>query len=346
MVDGTGAGTAGRSASELVGSLLAYAVQPRGNPGRLDFPRYTLPLLAHDYPALTPAMWNACYARFGLDIGNVAMVCAAADLGRVLEVLRGDERFAGGGTGVGLKSEVLPHLDRTAPLAEAAGAVNLIERGQDGQLSGHNTDGDGYVRSLEEALAASGRDIEGLQVLMLGAGGTGRAIALALARRGADIVVLNRTAARGATLADQVNRFVGRSACRAGGEDELRAEAPGAEVIVNVSTKGAAGPLERYTALAKAPLPVTEEQEERNRQASASLLGSVSRDTIVSDVVLRDGPTPTLALATELGFPTLDGVGMVIHQGVEAFCLIHEPELREAGLTRDDVASVMWQAAR
>ena len=43
-----------------------------------------MPLLAHDYPALTPALWNACYERFGLGVRNVAMVCAAADLGEVL----------------------------------------------------------------------------------------------------------------------------------------------------------------------------------------------------------------------------------------------------------------------
>jgi shikimate dehydrogenase len=213
-------------------------------------------------------------------------------------------------------------------------------------LTGHNTDGDGYVRSLEEALAPSSRGVEGLQVLMLGAGGTGQAIALALARRGAQIVVLNRTVPRGATLADQVNRFVGRAACRAGGEDGLHAEAPGVDVIVNVSTKGAAGPLERYTALAEAPLPVAEEHVEQNQQASASLLAPVSRSTIVSDVVLRDGPTPTLALAERLGFPTLDGVGMVVYQGVEAFLLLHEAELREAQVTSDDVATIMWQAAR
>jgi shikimate dehydrogenase len=327
-----------------VGSLLTFAVEPRGNPQRLDSPRYTLPLLAHDYPARTPAMWNACYERFGMAFANVVMVCRAADLGAVLEVLRTDDCYAGGGIGVGLKTEALRDLDAVDPRAEAAGAVNLVQKTGDGRLVGHNTDGDGYARSLEEALEGRGRGLDGLDVLMLGAGGTGQAVALALARRGAGIVVLNRTASRAADLADHVNRFVGRAACRAGGEDELRPEAPRADVIVNVTTKGATGPLERYTALAEAPAPATEEGVEQNRKASTSLLASVPRDTIVSDVVLRDGPTPTLALARELGFPTLDGVGMVVHQGVEAFLLLHEAELRKARVTRDDVATVMWRA--
>lgn len=336
---------AGRDASELVGSLLALAIQPKGNPHHLDSPRYTLPLLAHDYPALTPAMWNACYERFGLGVRNVTMVCAAADLGEVLESLRADDRYAGGGVGVGLKAEALRHLDRIDPLAEAAGAVNLIQKNRDGSLTGHNTDGDGYVRSLEEALETTGRGLAGLEVLVLGAGGTGRAIALALARQGAQIVVLNRTVPRAESLAAQVNRFVGRAACRAGAETQLRGEAPGADVIVNTSTKGASGALEQYSALAETPVPATPEQVEQNREASRTLLASVRTNTIISDVVLRNGPTPTLALAQELGFPTLDGVGMVVHQGVEAFCLLHDAELQAAGVTKNEVAVEMWKAA-
>ena len=336
----------GRSVSELLGSLLAVAAQPKWNPEGLDSPRYTLPLLVHDYPALTPSMWNACYRRFGLPVRNVAVVCRAADLGRVFEVLRDDARYAGGGIGVGLKSEAPLHLDHTDPMVQAIGAANLIRRTRDGRLTGHNTDGDGYLRSLEQALAAAGRDVTGLKLLLLGAGGSARAIALALARRGAELVVLNRTPERAAGLAELVNRFVERPACRAGGEAEIVSEASKADVIVNVSTKGATGSLERYSALAEAPVPVTPEHLEQNRAASRRLLASLPGSTLISDVVLRDGPTPTLALARELGFTTLDGVGMVVQQGVEAFGLLHEDELREKGITRSDVAAVMQQAAR
>jgi shikimate dehydrogenase len=332
---------AARSAFDLVGSRLAFAAEPKGNPHRLDAPRYTLPLLSHDYAARTPAMWNACYERFGLGVRSVAMLCGIADLAEVLEVLRKDERYAGGGIGVGLKGEVLRHLDRIDPLAKAAGAVNLVQKEPGGRLVGHNTDGDGYVKSLEE----SGRSVAGLKVLILGAGGTGRAIALALARRGSDSVVLNRTTRRAEELAERVNRFVGRPACRAGAEAQLGAEAPSAAVIVNTSTKGSAGPLEEYSALAEAPVPVTEQSLGENREASRRLLASLPRDTIISDVVLRDGPTPTLALARDVGLPTLDGVGMVVHQGVEAFWLLHSGELRETGVTRTEVAEQMWKAA-
>jgi shikimate dehydrogenase len=337
---------AGRSVSELLGSLLAVAAQPPGNPERLDAPLYTLPLLGHDYPALTPVMWNACYERFGFPVRNVALVCRAADLGRIFALLREDTRYLGGGIGVGLKPEAAQHLDHTDPLAQAIGAVNLIRRTRDGRLTGHNTDGDGYLQSLEETLGATRGDVTGLKVLLLGAGGSGRAIALALARRGAHIVVLNRTPERAARLADHVNRFVARPVCRAGGEAELRSEASRADVIVNVSTKGATGPLEPYCALAEAPLPVTPEHVEQNRAASRSLLASLPRSTIISDVVIRDGPTPTLALARELGFTTLDGVGMVVHQGVDAFGLVHEDELKQQGITRSEVAAVMQHAAR
>jgi shikimate dehydrogenase len=333
-------------ASGLIGTILTFAAEPRGNPRGLESPRYTLPLLGHDYPALTPAMWNACYARFGLDVECVAVVCGSARLGEVLETLRHDARYLGGGVGVGLKAEALPRLDSVDPVARAAGAVNLIRKTAGSRLIGHNTDGDGYTRSLEETLQATGRSLGGQKVLVLGAGGTGRAIALSLARRGADCVVLNRTPGRAAELAAHVNRLVDRSACRSGGEAQLRVEASWADVIVNTSTKGSSGPLEEYSALAEAPVPVTEEHVSDNREASRSLLASLSRDTIISDVVLRSGPTPTLALARGLGLPTLDGVGMVVHQGVEAFLLLHGDELRAAGIARGDVTAEMEKAVR
>ena len=330
----------------MVGSLLTLATRPKGNSAGLDSARYALALLAHDYPALTPAMWNACYRRLGFDVRSTAMLCAPGNLGTVLEALRADERYAGGGVGVGLKAAALLHLDDIDPLAEAAGAVNLIRRTPDSRLVGFNTDGEGYRRSLEERLAGAGRGLRGLKVLVLGAGGTGQATALALARQGVDLVVLNRTARRAADLAARVNRFVGRPACRAGGEEQLRAEAPVADVIVNVSTVGAAGPLEQYCALAEAPLPATPARVTRNRRSSRELLAALPPGTIISDVVLREGATPTLALAREVGRPTLDGVGMVVHQGVEAFLLLHGDELRDAGIARSDVIAEMEKAVR
>jgi shikimate 5-dehydrogenase len=93
-------------------------------------------------------------------------------------------------------------------------------------------------------------------------------------------------------------------------------------------------------------VPASDGSVEQNRQASRRLLASVGTGTLVSDVVLRDGPTPTLALAHGLGLPTLDGVGMVIHQGVAAFGLVHETEMRQGGIRAEDVAAIMTQEAR
>ena len=92
-------------------------------------------------------------------------------------------------------------------------------------------------------------------------------------------------------------------------------------------------------------MPVTEQSMRENWEASRRLLSSLPRDTTISDVVLRDGPTPTLALARDVGLPTLDGVGMVVHQGAEAFWLLHSGELRETGVTRTEVVEQMWKAA-
>lgn len=330
---------------DLVGSLLTRATQPRDNPVKPEASRCAVALLAHDYPARTPAMWNACYGRFGMDCQSVALICRAADLEAVLVAARVDPGFVGGGLGVGLKSEGLPLLDEIDPRARPVGSVNVIQKTAEGRLVGHDTDGEGYVRSLQRHLGVSrDQDLGGFRVLMLGAGGTARAVALALARREAEIVVLNRTAARARELATAVNQVVGRPLCRGGGEDRIRSEAPTADVIVNVSTKGAAGPLEQLAALAPAPLPATEEEVEANLEESRAVLASVSSRTVISEVVLRYGPTPTLALAEERGLSTHDALGMVVHQGAEAFFLVHGDELDRQGVTRDAVVAEMERA--
>jgi shikimate dehydrogenase len=324
---------------------LRLAKEPEGNPGHLDFPELTLPLVAHDYPAVTPAMWNACYCSMGIDAGSVALVCDPMDLAEVIEVFRQDETYRGGGMGVGLKEEALRCLDRVDGFAQTLGAVNIVVKKADGGLEGYNTDAHGYAVSLSARLRERGLGFDGLKVLLLGAGGTAKGIAMILAERGAQLVVLNRTVERAEALARKVNAFVGRAACSAGGEGDILAEAPRAQVLINASTKGSTGSLGRYVALAEARLPTNREHISLNCRESRIVMSSLAPETIVSDVVLRKGLTPTLALAREFGLTILDGLPMVINQGVEAFWLVHQQELESKGIGKPEVAQVMTLAA-
>lgn len=104
------------------------------------------------------------------------------------------------------KTDVLPYLADIDPLAERIGAVNTLVR-QDCGYKGYNTDMPGLYR----AFMRDGVKIEGEEVLILGAGGVARAVAVLLAEKGAArIIILNRTLERAQAIADEVNTYMGK----------------------------------------------------------------------------------------------------------------------------------------
>jgi shikimate dehydrogenase len=311
----------------------------------LDFPRYTLPLIEHDYPARTPAMWNSAYRAFGIDAANVMLVGNANQTSRILEILRGDPRYLGGGAGVGFKEKAFNHVDEKDPLADRVGSINFISRTGGGRLRGHNTDGIGYAVALESVLQDQAEQLRGKKVLILGAGGTACAIAFALAECGAQLSIVNRTASKATALAARVNEAYGEGRANGSGEDDIERCAVTADIVVNVSTKGSVGPLAEYLAPGPAELPPTEENLRRNLNRAIELFDRIPRRAILSDVVIVHGQTPFLRHAQERGFTTLDGLPMVVNQAIEAFWILHGQELLARQASKEDLAQVMRDAA-
>lgn len=334
-------------AGELIrDGKLAFARLPAGNPAQLDFSGYTLPLIAHDYPALTAAMWNAAYRAFAMDAGNIMLVGDPREARVILETLRRDPRYLGGGAGVGFKVEVLGLLDELDVVARAAGAVNFILKTSAGKLRGCNTDGLGYADSLEAVFAGRKEKLSGKQIVLLGAGGTGLAIAHALTERGANLIVVNRTQPKAAALAESVNATAGRIAARSAPEEHLPACLEHVDAVINTTTVGATGIFSHYNPLAPVRLPVLAQNLRENHDESARRLGRVPRHAIISDVVLAPGGTPLLRAARAHGLATLDGVPMVIGQGVRSFWILHGAELSARGVALAEVSAVMEASAR
>lgn len=153
--------------------------------------------------SLSPAMHNELFRRQGIDAVYVALDTEPKRADQVGQAIRA-LGLSGCNLTVPFKERVLDALDALSPAAEAAGAVNVIVN-ESGRLVGHNTDGEGYLRALREEL---GIDPRGAHCAVLGAGGTGRAVAAALAGAGASrITLFNRTAVR-AEIA--VTRLAGR----------------------------------------------------------------------------------------------------------------------------------------
>lgn len=327
---------------ELLGNTLTIAKQPEDNPTGLSTSRYTVAFVEHDYPAVTPKAWNPVYRAFGInDVSNIMIIGNTQDIPKILDACREDKRYLGGGAGVGFKDEIIKYLDELDPMAKATGAVNIIVKTKEGNLRGYNTDGIGYVESLKSLLKSKGCTLKDSSVLMLGAGGTGNAIALALTKEGAKLVILNRTVEKAQALADRVNFFMKMEVAKAGSEDDITDESMKSDIIINVSTKGAIGKFEDYSAFASAGDDLRE-----NIKSSEEVVKKLSKDVIISDIVLRDGLTPTLALAKKYNLDTLDGVRMGLNQGIEAFWLVHGEELKKLGKSKEEVVQVMSKALK
>lgn len=159
---------------------------------------------------MSPVIHNTLAAATG---ENLVYVPFHVPQGRVGEAVKGAWALnvLGVNVTVPYKSEVIPFLCELDPLAEQIGAVNTLVR-VEGGFKGYNTDMPGLYR----AMCGDGVSFEGEEVLILGAGGVARAVAILLARKGAaGVTILNRTVDRARRIAEEVNALTGRSFARA-----------------------------------------------------------------------------------------------------------------------------------
>ena len=194
------------------------------------------------------------------------------------------------------KRAVIPFLDEVDEWATSAGAVNTIVN-QGGHLSGHNTDGPGFLQAL---LNETGYDPKGTSALILGAGGAARGILLALVRGGVEsIVIANRTLERAGELSRLSYDNGDASEAISISGDALNEAANSADLIVNCTSLGMShGPDELGSPMSAAQIPAT---------------------AIVNDLVYTPMLTPMLKEAAKAGATALGGLHMLIYQGVLSF---------------------------
>ena len=154
---------------------------------------------------MSPAIHNTLAEALG---ENLTYVPFRVPKGQVEEAVKGAYalNLLGMNVTVPYKSEVIPWLKELDPLSETIGAVNTLVR-VEGGFKGYNTDMPGLYRAMCRDEVA----IEGEKVLILGAGGVARAVAILAAQKGAEqIVILNRTAEKAQKIAKEVNVLTGR----------------------------------------------------------------------------------------------------------------------------------------
>jgi shikimate dehydrogenase len=242
----------------------------------------------------SPAMHNAAFRARGLPYVYVPFLVRSPDLAKAVQSIR-TLHLVGVNVTVPHKERVAKYLDVLSAEAELCGAVNTIVN-RDGTLFGDNTDGRGFLVSLQERNFSPRRR----EIVLIGAGGATRAVLVSLIRTGsARITIINRTLAKAQALARQY-----RSLCKTHLEplpfDALRDPALFKETTLVVNCTSIGLHEEEFPSLPHHATP---------------------RNCLFYDLLYRPGLTSFLQQARRAHRTTLDGRRMLLHQGALAFSL-------------------------
>jgi shikimate dehydrogenase len=237
----------------------------------------------------SPIIHNYWIKQYKLHGSYEHLAVAPENLEKAINNLR-LEGYAGCNITIPHKVNALSYMDWVDPLAQRIGAINTIVVQANGALHGFNHDGFGYIESLRETspnwAANSG------PAVVLGAGGASRAIIVGLLDAGAtEIRLLNRTRSKADALAQEFGPAVTAL------DWHLRREAlANASLLVNTTSQGMQG---------QAPLEID--------------LSELPTTALVSDAIYIPLETPLLSAARQRGNPTINGLGMLLHQARPAF---------------------------
>lgn len=246
----------------------------------------------------SPMMHNTAFEALGLDY---AYLVFEVDNDNLEESVKGLKALGVRGFNVSMpnKGPIMQYLDEILPAGELCQAVNTVVN-ENGRLIGTSTDGEGFMMACID----NNMPIVGKKITLLGAGGAATAIAMQAGLDGvAEISIFNKDDqffARAQENADKLNAKTGCKARAFKLEDTeaLRREIADSVMLVNATSCGFAA----QTGLC--PIP------------DASYLRP---DLMVADVIYSPAETALLAMARQVGCPTMNGIGMMLYQGAAAF---------------------------
>lgn len=237
----------------------------------------------------SPMLHNYWLAKYGLTGSYLPLAIEAGGLRAALRALPA-LGFSGCNLTIPHKEAALTIVDEVDPVARRIGAMNCVVVAPDGSLAGYNHDAFGYVESIREVQPAWRADAG--PIVVLGAGGSARAVLVGLIDKGArDIRLVNRTLARADKLAHDLGGPIKTLPW-----EERHAALAGAAMLINTTSQGMQG---------QPPLDIA--------------LDTLPASALVSDIVYIPRETPLLAAARKRGNPTVNGLGMLLHQARPAF---------------------------
>lgn len=260
----------------------------------------------------SPAMQNYSFEKLGLDCAYLAFDIPLEKTKDALDAFR-TLHVGGFNVTMPCKTEVARLVEHLSPAAELIGACNTVVVEEDGTMTGHNTDGVGFVRNLKE----HGVEVKGQKIVLLGTGGAATAIAVQAALDGAaEIAIFNQKDefyANGEKTVEKLRKAVpGISSVSIndlGDTERLREAVKNADILVN-ATRAGMSPLEDV-------IPVPEDV--------------LRPELAVADVVYNPRETLLVRKAKEAGCrAAVGGIGMLLWQGAAAFELFTGQEMPAA----------------
>ncbi|GFZ31968.1 shikimate dehydrogenase (NADP(+)) [Clostridium zeae] len=246
----------------------------------------------------SPRMHNEAFAKLGLDYAYLAF---EVDNSTLEDTIKGFRAMKVRGSNVSMPNKTVVHkyLDKLSPAAELCGAVNTIVN-DDGVLTGHITDGMGYMAALKDA----GIDVIGKKMTIVGAGGAATAIEIQAALDGvSELSIFNIKDSFWERAEQTVRNINEKTNCKAtlydlSDLDTLKKEIESSYLFTNATGMGMK-PLEGKTYIPDKSY--------------------FRPELIVVDIVYSPAETAMLKMAKEVGCKTMNGLGMMLFQGAAAF---------------------------
>ncbi|MEO2066019.1 MAG: shikimate dehydrogenase [Desulfurobacteriaceae bacterium] len=240
--------------------------------------------------SLSPLMQTSAFQELGLDAVYVPFEVPPENLEDAVKGLRALS-VRGFNVTVPHKEKVAQLVDYLTEDAEILGAVNTVKN-EGGELTGYNTDAEGFLRSLIE----EGVELEGKRALMFGAGGAARAVGYALLKGGVKFLnIVNRSFSKAKKVAEILGKR-GNVLVYPLKEGTVETLLKDTDIIVNTTSVGMKEGDPQLFDYSKIPSGIT-----------------------VVDIIYNPPQTPLLKAANEKGCKTINGLGMLVHQGAVAF---------------------------
>ena len=245
----------------------------------------------------SPHMHNSAFKKLGLDYVYLPF---ETEKGAIKEALDAMRLFNVRGFNITMphKEDVIEYLDELTEEVKIIGSVNTVVN-DNGKLIGHNTDGKGFAKALK----LDGVNFEGKKVVVVGAGGAAKSIAIQLAFDGAvEVVIMNRTLEKAKDIANRINKNIPDCKSRALGLDEsvLKEELKDSTLLVDCTPVGTNDTL---------------------GESIVNNLDTFHKDLFVANIVYSPIKTKFLSMAEDMGCRNSNGIGMLIYQGELAFKL-------------------------